>query len=100
MAEIKIVYIDDINDEILTRYIRKKYCQKSYSNDDTMKDVKKVYEEIRFDSSNGYDSLLLDTRVRSANVILIDNHLFEERKAELGKFSGKQFKIIIRKLLN
>ena len=43
--------------------------------------------------------MLRDNVVRSANVILIDNHLFEERAAHSGRFSGKQFKVILRKLL-
>lgn len=95
----KIVYIDDINDEILSRYISQSYCTNPYYSDLIKQNISKVYDEIRFDGKKGYESLLQDTKVRSANVILIDNHLFEERTAGTGKFSGKQFKVILRKLL-
>ena len=51
-----------------------------------------------FDNKNGYEVLFKDQAISSANIILIDNHLFEEYSATTGKFSGKQFKIILRKL--
>lgn len=97
MQEIKIVYIDDQIDEILSKYISQGYCDTSFAT--TQRQViKKVYEEVKFDGEQGYESLLNDTKIRSANVILIDNHLFEEHTADAGKFSGKQFKVILRKI--
>lgn len=99
MPEIRIVYVDDINDEILSQYLNLKYRRQAYISNLAKQEVKKTYHEIRFDGEKGYESLLHDTRIRSANVILIDNHLFEERSAGTGKFSGKQFKVILRKLL-
>lgn len=99
MSEIKIVYIDDQIDEILSKYISKVYCSKEFIVGECRQDVEKVYDEIKFDGDRGYENLLQDAKVRSANVILIDNHLFEERTAGSGKFSGKQFKVILRKLM-
>lgn len=99
MSDIRIVYIDDQIDEILSRYIEEVYCQNESGKNEMGQRVRKIFEEVNFEGENGYENLLQDTRIRSANVILIDNHLFEERSAESGKFSGKQFKIILRKLL-
>lgn len=99
MTEIKIVYVDDQIDEILSRYISQIYCANVYINQPSKRSVNKVYEEVKFEGEHGYESLLHNAKIRSANVILIDNHLFEERSAGAGKFSGKQFKVILRKLL-
>jgi len=99
MAEIKIVYIDDQIDPMLSKYISEVYCSNPYTIETTKQEVRKKYSEVKFESGQGYKSLLQDTDIRSANVVLIDNHLFEERSAEAGKFSGKQFKVIFRKLL-
>lgn len=98
MAEIRIVYVDDQNDEILSRYVSQVYCSHEYNPRPGDQAVHKIYNEIKFDGTKGYEYLIQDTRIRSANVVLIDNHLFEERTAATGKFSGKQFKVILRKL--
>ena len=99
MPEIRIVYVDDQIDEILSRYISRIYCANAYVNQSLKQSMSKVYEEVKFEGEQGYESLLHNAKIRSANVILIDNHLFEERSAGSGKFSGKQFKVILRKLL-
>ncbi len=91
MKNINIVYIDDIIDPMLTRYLREKYDSKDHRN------YRTFYEEVNFDSNNNYQELINKELVRSANIILIDNHLFEEQSVS-SKFSGKQFKIILRKL--
>lgn len=98
MSEIGIVYIDDQIDEILSRYISQIYCANDYKNQSLKRIVTKFYEEVKFEGELSYENLLSNSKIRSANVILIDNHLFEERSAGTGKFSGKQFKIILRKL--
>lgn len=99
MPEIRIIYIDDQVDEILSKYISEVYCPKQFLVAGIDQNIQKKFEEVRFEGEQGYESLLQNTKVRSANVILIDNHLFEERSAGSGKFSGKQFKVILRKLL-
>jgi len=99
MVEIKIVYIDDNLDEQISEYIKEKYCTIAYTGKNPAQTVQKSYDEVTFESSQGYKNLLYDIRARSANVILIDNKLFTEDGAAQGKFSGKQFKVISRKLL-
>lgn len=99
MAEIKIVYIDDQIDGILSRYISQVYCVNEFIENGLVQSTRKIYDEVKFEGAQGYASLLQNANVRSANVILIDNHLFEEHTAGSGKFSGKQFKVILRKLL-
>lgn len=95
--KINIVYIDDINDEILSRYMTKCYCTTPFYRLDKTK-IEKNYKEVPFCGDEGYEALLKDPIVKAANVILIDNHLFEERTVGTGRFSGKQFKIIFRKI--
>ncbi len=95
---INIIYIDDISDEILSLYMSKTYCSAPFQPSDAAPKIKKAYKEVRFCGSEGYEKLLQNTIVKSANVILIDNHLFEERNAGTSRFSGKQFKVILRKL--
>lgn len=98
-ASINIVYIDDISDEILSLYMRKVYCSTPFQRFATAPEIKKEYKEVHFCGDEGYEKLLQNTTVKSANVILIDNHLFEERTVGASRFSGKQFKVILRKLL-
>jgi len=97
MVEIRIVYIDDQDDEILSKYINQKYCAKPFTLVHGQQ-ITKVFEEVKFEGAQGYESLLNNTKVRAANVILVDNHLFQEHTANTGKFSGKQFKVILRKI--
>ena len=98
-SSISIVYIDDISDEILSLYMSKKYCSIPFYRFTAAPEIKKEYKEVRFRGDEGYEKLLQNTTIKSANVILIDNHLFEERTAGASRFSGKQFKVILRKLL-
>ncbi|WP_456083350.1 hypothetical protein [Megamonas funiformis] len=97
ISSVKIIYIDDNMDSILSRFLNKIYKKRLYTLDDG-RIIKKDYDEILFDNKNGYEVLFKDQAISSANIILIDNHLFEEYSATTGKFSGKQFKIILRKL--
>lgn len=96
--KINIVYIDDNSDEILSQYMNKEYCATPFQQPDITQ-IEKVYKEVRFCGDEGYEALLQNVTVKAANVILIDNHLFEERTIGTGRFSGKQFKIILRKIL-
>lgn len=96
--KISIVYIDDNSDEILSQYMTREYCSTPFQRSDTTQ-IKKGYEEVPFCGDEGYEALLQNATVKAANVILIDNHLFEERNVSTGRFSGKQFKIILRKIL-
>ena len=81
--KINLVYIDDDRDEAISAYL-----EECYRND--MYDIK--YTEIEFDGDNGYESLLDSPDVASANVILND------RIKSKGKFSGEEFRMILRKV--
>lgn len=88
--KINLVYIDDDRDEAISAYL-----EECYRND--MYDIK--YTEIEFEGDKGYESLLDSPDVASANVILIDSRLFEnDRIKSKGKFSGEEFRMILRKV--
>ena len=87
MENIKILYIDDSPDTALSRYLD------SYSQDDCNFES----SDIKFNPEEGYESLISNTDVRSANIIFIDSRLFENRTASTGKFTGEEFKVILKK---
>ena len=88
MKEIKIVYIDDKPDPSLSRYLDTEFSSDRFI---------KVYEEILFNPADGYESLIKNPVVQSANIIVIDSMLFENSGTVSGKFSGEEFKIILKK---
>lgn len=88
MQEIKIVYIDDKPDPSLSRYLDTEFSSDHFI---------KVYEEILFNPADGYESLIKNPVVQSANIIVIDSMLFENSGTVSGKFSGEEFKIILKK---
>ena len=89
MNKFSLVYIDDKPESALTKYLDKEFQGDDYEIDCL---------EIIFKPTDGYESLLCDTRVKSANVILIDSLLFENRTVTDGKFTGEEFKLILKKL--
>lgn len=88
MKEIKIVYIDDKPDPSLSRYLDTEFSSDRFI---------KVYEEILFNPADGYESLIKNPVVQNANIIVIDSMLFENSGTVSGKFSGEEFKIILKK---
>lgn len=88
MREINIVYIDDKPDPSLSRYLDTEFSSDQFS---------KVYEEIPFNPADGYESLLKNPLVQTANIVVIDSMLFENSGTVSGKFSGEEFKIILKK---
>lgn len=87
MEQIKILYIDDKPDTDLDKYLDKYYKNENYSIE---------YDLIQFNPNDGYESLLQDTRVQTANVILIDSWLFQNKTAVSGKFTGEEFKMVLQ----
>jgi hypothetical protein len=87
MEKIKILYIDDSPDTAFSKFLDN-YSQDNYEFESI---------DIEFKSEDGYESLINSTDVRSANVIFIDSRLFENRNASEGKFTGEEFKIILKK---
>lgn len=88
MEKFNILYIDDSPELGLSRYLDKEYSNPEYETE---------YFEITFDPCEGYESLIRDPKVKSANIIFIDSRLFENRRITSGKFSGEEFKIILKK---
>ena len=89
MDKYSLVYIDDNPETALTRYLDEEFQGDNYEI---------VFSEIIFKPEDGYESLLSDQRVSSANIILIDSWLFENRTAANVKFTGEEFKLILKKL--
>lgn len=88
MDKFSLVYIDDNPDTALSRYLDQEFRSDDYEID---------YYEIRFSPKEGYKSLLSDTRIQHANLILVDSWLFENKTAANQKFTGEEFKLILRK---
>ncbi|KZE74388.1 hypothetical protein AV654_29300 [Paenibacillus elgii] len=88
MDKFSILYIDDSPESGLARYLDREYTNPQYETE---------YHEITFNPDEGYESLIRDPKVKSANIIFIDSRLFENRKVASGKFSGEEFKIILKK---
>lgn len=94
---IKIVYVDDHLDESISAYFAEHYCKVPFCDEQTSEVIKKEYDEVPFEENDTYEKLLLNPEVRLANIIIIDNYLFEENKAR-NKFTGKQFKLILQEV--
>lgn len=87
MDKINIVYIDDRHDEILSRYLGEEYTNSNFEIE---------HEDILFDPNEGYASLIKNPSVMHANIIIIDSRLFENSTAS-SKFTGEEFKLILKK---
>lgn len=88
METINLVYIDDNPDTTLDKYLDSEYKNSDFAIN---------YSDIIFNPQDGYEVLLKDHKVQSANVVLIDSKLFENSNASVGKFSGEEFKIVLKK---
>jgi len=88
MEKINLLYIDDEINPIISK------CLSLY----TEEDIEVYYDEVKFDPQKGYESLIRDRRVNSANVIFVDSRLFQNRTASNGKYTGEQFKLILKKV--
>ncbi len=89
MDRIKIVYVDDEPDFNISKYLKKSYNNKNFE---------KEYDEIKFNSLEGYESLINNIKIKEANIVLIDSKLFENDRVNTGKFSGEEFKMILKKI--
>lgn len=88
MEKFNLLYIDDRPDPSLEKYLDREYHNLHY-------DIE--YFETTFNPNEGYECLIQDPKVQSANIIFIDSRLFENRTVGNSKFSGEEFKIILRK---
>ena len=88
--KINLVYIDDDRDEAISDYLENYYQNDKYNVE---------YLEKDFEGDKGYEGLLDSPVVASANIILIDSRLFENDRIKCkGKFSGEEFRMILRKI--
>lgn len=88
LTNIKLLYIDDKIDLDLSRYI------------DTLNvrvgdKVSLQTDELPF---KDYESTINSKKINESNVILIDSKLFEDATVQNGKFTGEQFKLILKKV--
>lgn len=88
MKEIGITYIDDNMDLELQKYFDKEYHNQDYNI---------IFKCKKFDPNIGYEELINDEKVRNANIIIIDSKLFENNNVNSGKFTGEEFKLILKK---
>lgn len=88
MERYSIVYIDDKPEGALERYLDKEFHSDRYEVE---------FSDLVFYPEEGYESLLSNPKVRSANIILVDSWLFENRTANGGKFTGEEFKLVLKK---
>lgn len=92
MEKINVLYIDDDIDPIISK------CLAKYMSGDR-KALDIDYKEIQFEDSLGYEDLIRDERVYTANVILIDSQLFKNKTALSGKYTGEEFRLVLKKML-
>ena len=86
MTTLKMLYIDDKPEPALSKYLDKYHstaCEFDYS-------------DITFNPDDGYESLICNPEVTNSNIIFIDSALFD-RNTKTGKFTGEEFKIILKK---
>ena len=88
MIKINLVYIDDGPEPSLARYLDSEYHNS---------DVEINYSDIIFEPGDGYERLLYDSKVQSANIIIVDSWLFENKTASAGKITGEEFKLVLKK---
>ena len=89
MEEIGITYIDDNMDLELQKYFDKEYHNQDYNI---------IFKCKKFDPNIGYEELINDEKVRNANIIIIDSKLFQNNNVNSGKFTGEEFKLILKKV--
>ncbi len=93
---INICYIDDRIDFMLDKYLDE-YCKKQ--NKDNKYDYQLEFVDYEFKFNDSYKTLLNNNLINQANIIVIDSRLFENENSNLSKFTGEQFKIILRQVL-
>ena len=84
-----MIYIDDAIDPTLDSFLDQ------YVPKDT--EIQLEFYDVPFDPKDGYEYLLNSPKIREANIILIDDCLFENPTVTSGKITGEEFKIVLRK---
>lgn len=95
MKNIKIVYIDDFPDLQLSEYLdMKNVC---FDMNEEKINFNIEYSDIKFEANMNYENLITNPDVKNANIVIIDSRLFENSDIQNGKFTGEEFKIILKK---
>lgn len=81
--EVNTVYIDDKIDSALSRYLHTLKIDQAVL----------VHKDIDFKTVKNYEALLGADAVKTADIIIIDSQLFEDRNV-VRKFTGEEFKMI------
>jgi hypothetical protein len=84
---VKIVYIDDDLDIGISKYLKREYLFQNQVPE---------YHEIEFNDEEGYESLINNPKIKESNIVLIDSKLFRNYEVVGTKFSGEEFKIILK----
>lgn len=93
---INICYIDDNIDSLLSRYIDE-YCVNFNLKESHNYECE--FTEYTFNKEDSYKTLLENNSINKSNIIVIDSRLFENKDSSLSKFTGEQFKVILRQVL-
>lgn len=89
MENIKILYIDDNTDPYISEYLCDKY---------NYPDIIIDYLEHSFKQKDSYNTLLNNTNLHLADIVIIDSWLFENDKLLNKKLTGEEFEIILKKV--
>lgn len=86
---INLLYIDDELDNILCEFLNNIY---NYDGEEIN------FYVYQFKTNQTYQELISSKDVSRANIIIIDSRLFENNNVEIGKFTGDEFKALIKKI--
>ena len=94
MDKFNVVYVDDDHQDGLSKYLHT-YCTEGYTNESDT--IQGNYEAVEFNCGREtYKDLFQNKKITTANIIVIDSQLFEHSNAG-SKFTGEEFRIILRK---
>ncbi|MFS0673660.1 hypothetical protein AB1K81_10670 [Ornithinibacillus sp. 179-J 7C1 HS] len=74
------------------------FC-KNHNNNNRDFNYQLNFSDYTFKSTDTYKTLLSNSIINNSNIIIIDSRLFENENSNLSKFTGEQFKIILRQVL-
>ena len=86
-----IVYIDGEIDTYIELYLDK------ISGEKIQFDEEIHWDEIEFTNDKNFEDLLKDEKVKEAEILIIDDWLFR-KKSERKRFTGRQFRLILKKV--
>lgn len=89
MNKIKILYVDDNVDSHISEYL----CEQ-YEHEDTEIN----YSEHTFINTDSYETLLMDSELQTADILIIDSVLFENANFSSEKLTGEEFEVILKKV--